>query len=284
MQSKKYFLLCLLVITIVALFGSSNAEAHFPSGVPVSSQAPLSCKTSAGNWQISAAPDSGGVWPQVVNCLNHTGVCSLYKYTLAALGKFSSPDHIVFAVSADQDVDRAGPTASVTPPGTSGGDSATGFLARAQHEFPIRVNPTPQIPAEISIAGPSSPRISTVLVKKGNDYESCLIAGPGLSGNTNAVIASSTIFTSSANNCVVEIRKNAAGVVTDILLLPPPTSDPACASSPELSITDISVDGQQLHFAGDGVTNGGLTILGSTDLCTTYITSTGKVRKIGTHC
>lgn len=284
MQPRKPLLLFELTFVMGLLLAVSEVKAHFPAGVPVSSQAPLSCKTSAGNWQIAAIPDSGGSWPHIVSCTSHSGLCSLYKYSVSPLGKFSTPDHVVFAVSADQDVDRAGPSASVTPPGTSGGDSATGFLARAQHEFPIRLNPTPSLPAEISIAGPSSPRISSVLVKKGNDFESCLIAGAGIGGNVNAVIAASTVFTSSANNCAVEIRKNANGVVTDILLLPPPTSDPACSTSPALSISDITVDGLELHFAGDGVTNGGLTILGSTDKCTTYITSTGGVRKIGTHC
>src|SRR5262249_27983665 len=129
---------------------------------------------------------SSGEFPKEVACTllpAHNGKrCFLYKYSISAPG--GTPSHVLFSVAADQDLDRAAPTATVTPPGTASGDSATGFLAYAQNEYPIGVTPPPAIPAEIVVVGPSSPRISTVLVQKGNIRESCLIQGPGDGGGS----------------------------------------------------------------------------------------------------
>ena len=178
MKTRKYLLMCLLVVGLGVLFAATQASAN-PNGVPVTEPGPLVCKTSGGNWQISAVLGNSGEFPFAVPCTAHPGKsCAEYKYSVSVLGKAGTPDHVLFAVSADQDLDSAKPSAFVTPPGP--GDNVTGFLSQARHEYPIRVNPTPQAPVEIVVVGPSSARISTVLVKKGNTLESCLIAGPGV--------------------------------------------------------------------------------------------------------
>lgn len=284
MLTKQIFQLSAIGVAIGGLLVASQVNSHSPGGVPVTTL-PLTCTAPAsGGWTITLVPVTGSSIPTEVECTGsgHSGKCSKYKYTVQNPVGGTNPDHVVFAVSADQDLDFAGPqTPGVQPPGSPNGDSTTGFLFLAQHEYPVRVNAAPLNPAEISIVGPSTPRISTVLVKKGKLTASCLIAGPGIPGNVNAVTATSTTFSSPANNCPVIFVRNAAGVVTDVL---PGPGFSGCSISGPLPISNITVDNQALHFAGDGVSTGGVTILGSTDKCTTYILSTGFARKVGTHC
>lgn len=240
MLARKSLLLVAAVVASGTLFAVTEVKAN-PAGVPVTSPAPLQCTTPSGKWIITAVPGLSGEFPKEVSCTlpgNAGKSCFLYKYSVQAPG--GTPSHILFSVSADQDLDRAAPTATVTPPGTASGDSATGFLAYAQHEYPIRVNATPSIPAEIVVVGPSSLRISTVLVQKGSTRESCLIAGPGgVSGGSlfTPIITSQTQL-AAGGKCEVELIYDAKGDVIDVELAP--GADPLCT----ITTGDVCLGGQ----------------------------------------
>lgn len=230
----------LLLAAISILFAVTEVRAN-PAGVPVTTPAPLQCTTPSGGWTITAIPGLSGEFPKEVSCVlpsNASKRCFLYKYSVQAPG--GTPSHILFSVSADHDLDSAAPTATVTPPGTVSGDSATGFLAYSRHEYPVRVNATPAVPAQISVVGPSSPRISTVLVKKGNLLESCLIAGPGVSGSGSlfAPIVTSQTQLAAAGKCEVELIYDSKGDVIDVQLVP--GADPACT----ITTGDVCLGGQ----------------------------------------
>jgi hypothetical protein len=195
------------------------------------------------------------VFPVPVACtsVNNAGKqCGQYRYTVTPL-KGQSTDHVLFAVSADQDLDSASPSASVAPPGA--GDSKTDFLRFARHEYAIRVNPTPQIPANIIIVGPTSPRISTVLVTKGNNKESCLIAGPGVLGSPFSAVSLTQTQLVAGGQCVAHLTFDALGNVIDV------ETDPPCT----VSTTPVSVNGEPLrdNRNPNGITHGNGT-------CTTY--------------
>jgi hypothetical protein len=237
-----------IALAFAALGGMTEAWAHNPQGVPVQTPAPLQCTTPSGGWTIAAVPGDGGEFPVAVACENagHSGgTCFLYRYSLVAPG--GTPDHVVFAVSADQDLDRAGPSAFVTPPGSKSGDPATGFLAGAYHEYPVRVNPTPRVPAEISIAGPTAPRISTVLVKRGNVREACLIAGPGVFGSTFRPVAVTQTQIAAGGKCPVELIYDSAGNLADVR---PLTEDCIRFQGP------VTVQGQPLQDNTESITIG----------------------------
>jgi len=220
MLTRTKLLLIGLFFATGVLFTTAEVNAN-PTGVPVP-PAPTSCTTT--NWLISAVLGPGGEFPQTEPCVNNVGkTCHLYKYNVASRVGTATPDHIAFAVSADQDLDRAGPSAFVAVPGA--GDSTTGFLANAQHEYPVRVNPTPNVPAEISIVGLSSSRISTVLVKKGKTLESCLIAGPGVSGDTFQPVFQEQLAVVAGGKCNAHLIFDSTGNLVSV------TTDPPCVSA-----------------------------------------------------
>ena len=246
MLTRKTLPLFALVVAMGMLFATADVKAN-PPGVPVP-PAPTSCTTSNGNWFISAVPGPSGEFPQSEACQINVGkTCNLYKYTIAPTSGTGTPDHVAFAVSADQDLDRAGPSAAVSNPGA--GDSTTGFLSHARHEYVVRVNPTPNTPAEISIVGQSSSRISTVLVKKGKNLESCLIAGPGVSGDTFQPVFQEQLAVVAGGKCVARLIFDSTGNLIDV------TTDPPCVSArPEV----VFVNGQALqnNTSASGITFG----------------------------
>jgi hypothetical protein len=214
------FRLSAAALLLGALLVTGEVNSHNPTGVPVATPAPLSCTTPSGAWTITLVPETtGGGVPFTVPCVtgNHIGQnCSKYKYAVFS-PTGASADHVTFAISADQDLDVAGPSATVTPPGTASGDVPSGnFLANARHEYPIRINPTPNVPAEISILGQSRPRITTVLVKKGNLRETCLIAGPGVAGDPFQPIFQSQTALVAGGKCQVNLTFDAGGNVIDV--------------------------------------------------------------------
>jgi hypothetical protein len=262
MLARKSLLLTAGVVVVSALCAVTEVRAN-PMGVPVTSPAPLQCTTPSGKWTITAVQGPSGEFPvEVVSCTllpDHDGKrCFLYEYTIAGPG--GTPSHVLFAISADHDLDSVAPASVVTPPGTALGDSATGFLAYAQHEYPVRVNATPSLPAEIVVVGPSSPRISTVLVKKGHIRESCLIAGPGvLGGSPFAPIVTSQSQVAAGGKCEVDLIYDAAGNVIDVQLAS--GADPGCT----LTVGPVFIDGEELkdNRSPTGITHGSGT-------CTTY--------------
>lgn len=262
MLVKKSLLLAAGVSAVSALLAIPVVEAN-PIGVPVPTPAPLQCTTPGGGWTITAVPGPSGEFPKEVSCTllpDHSDKrCFQYKYSISGPG--GTPSHVLFSVSADQELDSAAPTAAVTPPGTASGDSATGFLAYAQHEYPIRVNATPSVPAEIVVVGPSVPRISTVLVKKGNTRVSCLIAGPGVGGGSPfAPIVTSQSQVAAGGKCEVDLIYDSAGNVIDVELTPA-----AIVAGCTLTVGPVLIDGEELkdNRSPTGITHGSNT-------CTTY--------------
>lgn len=225
---RRKFPLSAATILIGALFVAGEVNSN-PTGVPVPSVPQLmSCTTPSGGWTITAQPQNGA-FPYTVPCeaaANSGKNCSNYKYTITGSG--GTPDHVVFAISGDQDLDTVKVNSSVvsnpsvTPPGSTSGDQPTGFLFLAQHEYPIRINPTGNPPnTEFLIVGPSAPRISTALVKKGRLLESCLIAGPGVAGNAFQAVTNSATATVAAGTCTATLTFDAFGNLASVTAVPP---------------------------------------------------------------
>lgn len=146
--------------------------------VPFTGPAPLMCTTT--NFTVNAITGTNGIFPIPVACdaLDPGKGCSVYGYRLSS-PTLAKIEHVLFAVSVDQLVYGTAPTGTaILPLGT--GDSTTGFLRYARHEYPVRFTTSGATPeARMFIKGNSSPRISTVALKNGSKVESCLIAGPG---------------------------------------------------------------------------------------------------------
>lgn len=239
MRTRKSFLLAAGVIASSAMFALTEVRAN-PAGVPVNQPGPLSCSTA--NFTIDAVLGVHDEFPIPTPCIVNTGDCSEYRYRVTKLGS-KNPDHIVVAVSADQNLDSAGPSAFVTPPGP--GDSATGFLANARHEYPVRVNPTPQAPARIVIVGSSSsPRISTVLVKSGNNFESCLIAGPGITGTGDPFqpVFQEQLATVAGGKCIAQLHFDDKGKLIDVT-----TDTEGCFEGSPPLVEGLKIGGEKIR-------------------------------------
>jgi hypothetical protein len=258
MSVKKSLLVTAGMVAVSALFAVTEVRAHPgggpgvpPGDVPVDEPGPLSCTTSNGNFEVTAV-QVNNQFPVPVSCMDPNKDCSEYQYTLTKLGS-KHADHVVFAVSADLAVDSASPSATVTPPGP--GDSATKFLENAYHEYPVRINPTPHVPATIVTKGASTPRISTVVVKSGSKIESCLIAGPGVPVGQFTAVPLTQDQLVAGGKCVAHLTYDAAGNVTQV------ETDSPCT----VTIGDVFINGEKLqdNRSPNGITHG-------TNTCTTY--------------
>jgi hypothetical protein len=132
----------------------------------------------------------------------------------------------VFAVSATPNLFSTSPTATVSAAGD--GDTATGFLANADHEYAVRFNSagTKSIEARIFISGSSKPRIGSVLVRSGTKRaESCLLATPGAAAVVDPFqpIYQSQIVTVAGGHCVAQLHFDASGILFDVT-----TDTPGC--------------------------------------------------------
>ncbi len=220
---------------VVAALSIDDVAAN-PNGVPVASPAPLVCTTSLSNWRVTAAPAASGEFPVPTDCslaANSGKQCFLYQYSFQRLTPplNASADHFLVAVAGDQDLDSASPNGFfVTPPGTSSGDNVTGFLAFAQHEYPIRLNPTPAVPAKIIVVGPSAARMSTILIKRGNTSESCLIAGPGILGDRFETVQAVQQVEVAGGKCVANITRDSFNNILNISI-DTSASAPGCQTS-----------------------------------------------------
>jgi len=149
-------------------------------------------------------------------------------------------DHTVFAVSATQDLVSTSPTSTVGSP--KSGDTATGFLAAAAHEYTVRFNSagTKSVEAHIFIAGHSKPRIGTVLVRSGaKTVESCLIATPGVAGDTFQPVYQNQTAVVAGGKCVAIKVFDGNGVLVDVT-----TDTPGCT---EATPTELIVNGVTLR-------------------------------------
>ena len=175
MKTRKYLLMCLLVVGLGVLFAATRVSS-FPTGVPVPAPGPLSCTTT--NFTITAVTGPNNQFP----------IQGSYGYTVAKKSTSSkSFKQVVVAVSADQGI----ASLSSTPTGTTSvkqpGQGDSGFLAQAKHEYTVRFSFNANVTSatvRTVIEGPTSPRLTTVLVRRSSDddddSESCLIAGPGV--------------------------------------------------------------------------------------------------------
>ena len=232
MLTRKSLLLTVTMVASGTLFAVTELRAN-PTGVPVAEPGPLSCTTT--NFTITAVKGPNDEFPQVVPCnlsVNAGKQCAKYAYDISSSSK--SVDHTVVAVSADQDLDSTNPVSpptGVNPPGA--GDSPTGFLVSAFHEYTVTFNKanSKSNHVEIVVVGPSSPRIATVLVrgssgsKRDDDYsgksEACLIAGPGVVGDPFQPVAVTQTATVAGGKCIAHLIFDASGKLADVTTEPP---------------------------------------------------------------
>jgi len=209
-QSKSSSVAATILLGTLLVAGEVAAN---PAGVPLAGgeSPPLSCTTANFTIQMSAG------FPAPASC--NEGPCTEYRYNISS-PTLQNVDHAVFAVSATQNLSYSTVTNGVvyvTPPGP--GDNATGFLAGAQHEYPIRFNSNNNKSelAQIFIVGPSRPKIGTVLIRSGSKLlESCLIATPGIAADPFQPIFQSQTALVAGGKCQVNLTFDASGNVVDV--------------------------------------------------------------------
>jgi hypothetical protein len=192
-----------------------------PPGVPVADP-PLSCATA--NYAVAAFIGADGSFPVTQPCDPNDatkGTCSFYGYKVTSTSG-ATISQSLFAVSADQDLYATytlpnGTSAFVASPGA--GDSTTGFLKYAQHEYPVRFNAnSTTLEGYIVIKGSSSPRIGTAYIRGGKLDESCLIAGPGIGMNPFTPQTVSKSVVAAGGKCAATLNYNSVGKLTGISL------------------------------------------------------------------
>ena len=220
---------------------------------------PLTCTTT--NFTVKAITGATGEFPIPVACdaLDLGKGCSVYGYRLSSPTS-AKIEHVLFAVSANQLVYGTFPTGTaILPPGT--GDSTTGFLTHARHEYPVRFTTSGATPeAHIFIKGNSSPRISTAALKNASKVESCLIAGPGtviVGADPFQPITQSEVAVVAGGKCKVTKIFDASGNLADIELAA--DADSSCVvGRPDPILKPIIILGEPLrnNTSRDGITFG----------------------------
>lgn len=219
--------------------------------------APLTCTTT--NFTVKAITGATGEFPIPVACdaLDLGKGCSVYGYRLSS-PTLAKIEHVLFAVSANQLVYGTFPTGTaILPPGT--GDSTTGFLTHARHEYPVRFTTSGATPeAHIFIKGNSSPRISTAALKNASKVESCLIAGPGtaiVGADPFQPITQSEVAVVAGGKCKVTKIFDASGNLADIELAEGST---CVLARPDPILNPLMLGDQPLrnNTSRDGITFG----------------------------
>lgn len=262
MQTRRYLRLCAVVVAVGAVFAATQGSAHNPTGVPITEPGPFVCTTT--NFQIQAILGLSGEFPMdggpCTLTPKHSGQnCVDYGYIISARSPTGpNVDHTVFAISADQDLDHTSPTSFVSVPGA--GDNTTGFLKYADHEYAVRFNSsnTKSIEAHIFIVGPSSPRITSILVRSGTkNTESCLIAGPGVTVDPDPFQPLSVTETvlAAGGKCLVDLIYDAHGNLAEITPI---------TSGCEVTIGDPTVNGEPLR---NNTNRHGITFGNNTTTC-----------------
>lgn len=226
-----------------------SASAAAQVVVPFTGSAPLVCETA--NFTV-VADVVNGAFPGTIPCTLSTGTCSDYGYTITSRTG-ANIDHTLIAVSATQEVDHTEPNSTISlPPGS--GDSTTGFLTYAKHEYPIRFNSNgTTYNANVYIKGRSSPQLSTVLIKSGKVYESCLIAGPGVAGDPFQPVTQFESVVAAGGKCPITKIFDANGNLASIELDLNAPAYCIVANPPE-----VKINGQTLrnNTSKDGITFG----------------------------
>ena len=230
--------------------------------VPFTGPAPLMCTTT--NFAVKAITGANGEFPIPVACdaLDPGKGCSVYGYRINS-PTLVKADHVLFAVSAAQQVYATLPGAAIAlPPGT--GDSTTAFLVNAQHEYPVRFNPSSATyEASIFTKGNSSPQISTALFKNGRTFESCLIAGPGtgIISDPFQPITQSEVAVVAGGKCKVTKIFDDSGNLADITLAEGST---CVLARPDPILNPILLGGQPLR---NNTSRNGITFGNGTTTC-----------------
>lgn len=197
------------VLLTGALFVTGDVLAD-PGGVPVPESPPLTCDTLS--FRVEVQKGANGEFPKAADCGGN--VCSAYGYTVSSpIGLKLS--QVVFSVSATQNFVSSDPSSSQGDAGA--GDSTTGFLAGAVHEYAVRFNANSTVySAIITTEGPSASRIGTALIKSGKVVESCLIATPGVSGSVFQPVAQTQTVLLAGSKCLVNLIYDTSGKVANI--------------------------------------------------------------------
>lgn len=278
MLTKKLTLLALVLIAGPTAFGAKAVKAQL---LAQGLEAPLSCTTSIGTGasltvQAGETPSGAVPYPRDVPCPGNSGTCSEWNLEVSYVG--GNPNHSFTSVSSALDIFSCSPSCSVeNPPGA--GDSSTKVGEFLHEQRTVRFNSNASVLFARFVTEKSVPRVASVGGRRGSSTGACLIQGAGTPEvvNPEGVVAVSTIFTPNPPEsaiCPVEVIRDAAGVIVEVRLAP--GADSGCEVTHGL-LTDIDIDGLQLHYAGSGDgSNKELLILGSTESCTRYVFN-GKV-------
>jgi len=226
MQAK--FFSSAAIVLIGALFVVGEVAAtDFPgsgpypiSTVPASESPPLTCNTltpagNPGNFTVTAITGSNGEFPKRALCGTPGIACSEYSYQISS--PLLNIDHTLFSVSATQELWGGAPTFT---PSIAVGDSTTGFLTYARHEYAIRFNSnhSKSDTAQMWISGASRPRVGSVVIRSGSKIvESCVIATPGIAGDTFQPVFQSQTVVLAGGKCTGTLVFDAGGNVINII-------------------------------------------------------------------
>jgi hypothetical protein len=168
-----------------------------------------------------------------------------YTYRVTSL-RGRNIDHVVVAISADQEVIPLNENAQLFPPCV--GDNVTGFLRHVCHDVAKRFNPTHGSTSTVTVRTiRSSAVLTSILVRGGNTQESCAIAGPGIfdANPDQAVLVSQT---EQAGACEVVLQRDRAGNIVSISTKTPGcTVDRNGADIP----TSLVINGDPVRFLGE---------------------------------
>ncbi|HWP23761.1 MAG TPA: hypothetical protein VNM15_06195 [Candidatus Binatia bacterium] len=102
------------------------------------------------------------------------------------------------------------------------------------------------------------------------------IVGPGDLFNPASIISTTQTFSSPANQCPVDVIRNSRGDIISVAFNA--NAAQTCGPITVTDVSQISVDGKALEFAGSGTPGGGIFALGSTHACMRlFDPSTGTV-------
>lgn len=223
---------------VVAMVWSAYVPLAGAAGLTVPEEPPLACQTS--DFRVEAVVGAGGEFPKSANC---GGIpCSDYHYKV--ISNTLNIDHTVFAVSRTQKLLSTSPTSSVGFVGK--GDTATGFLQNAVHEYSVRFDShfSKSVELHIRTEGASKARITTALMRSGaKNAQGCLIAGPGVNASVDVfqpIMISQTVNVA-GGKCVAILHYDAAGILIDVT-----TDTPGClAGEPASGV--VLVNGEPLR-------------------------------------
>lgn len=243
----------ILKSSVAAAVGGVLAWAGSASGqtVPVAETPPTSCTTPT--FSVSVQVNQGVANPAQCGAQ----ACDEYVYTVTSASY--SIDHTVVAVSASQKVLSTLPGSTIAPLGV--GDSATGFLKYADHEYPVRFNCSAgkSEVAKMYLPAGSKPRIGTVLVRSGTKKtESCLIATPGVAPTNpqfQPVYVTQKLLVA-GGKCIADLIYDQTGQLVDVQLAAENTNPDCRAGQPSDGVVLVNGEPLQNNVSPLGITFG----------------------------